>query len=79
MFIAKKYSTFNEFIFFSEYSVLLKRIRAWPEKHTPLFRVFVHTHAYRIWARSSIGGVFSSSLGVLYTVSEPYFNYSDTK
>ena len=23
MFIAKKYSTFNEFIFFSEYSVLL--------------------------------------------------------
>ena len=24
MFIAKKYSTFNEFIFFSEYSVLLK-------------------------------------------------------
>ena len=25
MFIAKKYSTFNEFIFFSEYSVLLSR------------------------------------------------------
>ena len=24
MFIAKNYSTFNEFIFFSEYSVLLK-------------------------------------------------------
>ena len=24
MFIAKKYSTFNEFIFFSEYSVLLR-------------------------------------------------------
>ena len=26
MFIAKKYSTFNEFIFFSEYSVLLNLI-----------------------------------------------------
>ena len=30
MFIAKKYSTFNEFIFFSEYSVLLRFLRRWP-------------------------------------------------
>ena len=28
MFIAKKYSTFNEFIFFSEYSVLLRALEA---------------------------------------------------
>ena len=32
MFIAKKYSTFNEFIFFSEYSVLLSLVKDWNSK-----------------------------------------------
>ena len=38
MFIAKIYSTFNEFIFFSEYSVLLTRMCERREKKEELDR-----------------------------------------
>ena len=45
MFIAKKYSTFNEFIFFSEYSVLLNN-NGTEEQLTLLHRAIIIAVTY---------------------------------
>ena len=50
MFIAKKYSTFNEFIFFSEYSVLFKVYMScsWKNKNDSEVEADVHM----VWSGS---------------------------